>query len=107
MKKINKEMVQWILADMPQEKKQALDKACYRNLLMTSEYGLENGTLTVYKEGWYLELEGCRSRFAVWAGDNDGELVFRRKPAESKLNKLYSEWFKTWEAVDSFAKVTA
>lgn len=100
MNEINKWIAREMLITMPAEKKIALEKACLRNALLTSYYGLENMTLTVYVEGWMLKLDGCRSSFSVYAKDNDGVLEFTRKPAESKLNKLYSTWGKTESVID-------
>lgn len=57
-----------------------------RDLKNTVTWILEHGTL---KEGWYITLQGTRCSFSVWADDNDGELVFHRKPNESKLHKLW------------------
>ena len=81
----------WILDSMPDDKKKVLVNACGRNNILTSAFVLEFGKLTTYKEGWYVELKGTRSGFKVWAFDNDGELVFGRKPNDSKLHKLWSE----------------
>ena len=45
----------------------------------------------IYKEGFCLELFGTRCRFAVWADDDDSEFIFKRKPKESTLNKIYEQ----------------
>lgn len=83
-----------ILKAMPENKKESLRHALDRNCILTSYYGLSSSqTITVYKEGWYLELHGCRCCFKVWAGDNDGEFSFTRKPPEKKLHKIYSHDF--------------
>lgn len=80
-----------LLREMPEDKKQVLRNACYRNLILTSYYGLDNQSVRVYKEGWYIEMEGCRCRFAMWVGDNDGDFTYgNRKPREDKLSYLYS-----------------
>lgn len=100
MNEINKLIAREMLITMPVAKKFALEKACLRNALLTSYFGLENMTLTVYVEGWLLTLNGCRSSFSVYAKDNDGVLEFTRKPAESKLRKLYSSWDKTDNVID-------
>lgn len=84
-----KNTVTWILEEMPESKKRVLINALERNLELTSSWILEHGTLTCYKEGWYITLQGTRCSFSVWASDNDGELVFHRKPNESKLHKLW------------------
>lgn len=91
MRTINDRIAADMLNEMPEAKKQQLRKALERNSILTSAYMLSFGTIHIYKEGWYLELEGTRCRFAVWAYDNDGEFKFGRKPNESKLNKLYKE----------------
>ncbi len=100
MKQFNVELAQEIMNKLPEEKKATLAKACERNLMFTSSYGLENVTMTIYLEGFHLKFEGCRSSFSVYAKDNDGELEITRKPAESKLHKLYEDWGKTWNVVD-------
>ena len=92
MKQTNKEMVRDILTAMPREKKIQLHNACYRNYLLTSTYGLEFTTITIYNEGWYVEMEGTRCGFRIWVGDNDGEFVFgKRKPKESTLHKIWKD----------------
>ena len=91
IKKINYEMAQQILREMPNEKKQSLKKALDRNLYLTSAKVMSIGEMTIYKEGWFLVLYGTRCRFSVFAKDDDGELVFIRKPNENKLHKLYQQ----------------
>lgn len=100
MKSYNREIAQDIMNKLPESKITALRNACIRNSIFTSEYGLENMTMTVYIEGFKLTLEGCRSSFSVYAKDNDGEFEITRKPAESKLHKLYDTWDKTDNVVD-------
>lgn len=90
--KINKELTMDILRQMPDSKKAVLGRALYRNQILTSAYVLSSCTLTVYKEGWLVQLEGTRASFSVFAKDNDGEFEFIRKPREEKLHKLYSDW---------------
>ena len=91
MKSYNKELVFDMLANMPEQKKNVLHNALQRNYSLTSVWTLSFCKLTVYKEGFLVKLEGTRSQFSVYAKDNDGELEFMRKPAESKLNVLYAE----------------
>lgn len=91
----------YMLSEMPESKKETLRKACERNDYLTSFYGLSsNQVIHVYKEGWYLQLDGTRCSFKVWAYDNDGEFVFARKPKESKLHKLYSVGFRGLYTLD-------
>lgn len=97
MKDINKALAKEMLNKMSQVKRTAYHNAVRRNLILTSSYDLEDVTMTVYKEGWYLVLEGCRSKFAIWYNDEDGELVEGRKPVERKLHKLYTDFGKFWE----------
>ena len=92
MYKCNRELVAEMIETMPEEKKVVLGKALYRNFLLTSSKTLSSCTLTIYKEGFLVKLEGTRCNFTVYANDNDGELEFTRKPAESKLHKLYEQW---------------
>lgn len=92
MYKVNRELVTQMLNEMPEEKKVVLGKALLRNFLLTSAKVLSSCTLTVYKEGFHIRLDGTRCSFSVYAKDNDGELEFCRKPAESKLRKLYEDW---------------
>ncbi len=87
------EFTVYMFQNMPEEKKRSFCNASYRNTYLTSEYTLRDARLTVYKEGWYIEMEGCRSRFAAWAWDNDGELVWGRKPREDKLHYLWGSEF--------------
>lgn len=92
MKTYNQSIVSDILNQMPAEKKAVLGRALDRNLILTSTRVLSSCTLTVYKEGWLVTLEGTRCSFSVFAKDNDGEYEFIRKPNESKLHKLYDDW---------------
>ena len=90
-KKINQEMAKRILQEMPLQKKQSLKNALDRNEILTSARVLSIGEITVYKQGWYLQLYGTRCQFSVYAEDNDGTLIFKRKPKENNLHKLYDQ----------------
>lgn len=85
----------WVLGElfskMPISKCVSLDKTITRNFCFTSDFAPEHCRLTIYKEGWYFEADGCQCRFTVWAKDNDGEMVFGRKPAERLLHKIWSD----------------
>lgn len=81
---------------MPDVKREHFRKACTRNAILTSWYGLEHWTLKVYKEGFLVTAEGCRCKFTAWAFDHDGELVFGRKPVEDKLHYLWGASFR-WD----------
>lgn len=89
--KNNQELAYDMLEQLSPEKKIQLDKFLSRNEALTSTYGCSFGNLRVYKEGFYLTLEGTRSQFSVWYTDNDGELIEGRKPVESKLKFLYKD----------------
>ena len=91
MMKFNREIVALILQEMPEAKKAVLVKALNRNEVLTSARVLSGCTLTIYKEGWLVKLDGTRCSFSVFAKDNDGEFEFIRKPNESKLHKLYDD----------------
>ena len=102
--RFDEEFTVMLLKAMPEEKKQVLRNALNRNAYFTSAWTLEHGTLTVYKEGWYIELTGTQSGFKVFVLDNDrfdkvGNEPFKviRKPVESKLNKLYATGLHMWE----------
>lgn len=92
MHKTNREIVASILHQMPKEKKTVLVKVLQKNFILTSSWVLSSCTLTIYKEGWLVKLDGTRCGFSVFAKDNDGEFEFIRKPNENKLHKLYKEW---------------
>ena len=102
MESYNREIAAEILRKLPESKMTALRNACIRNEMMTSSYGLENATMTVYIEGFKLHLDGCRASFSVYAKDNDGEFEITRKPAENKLRKLYETWDKTYRIIDLY-----
>lgn len=86
----NKKIALEMLSNMPKSKKITLKKAVIRNWDFTSTYALPYGTMTVYKEGFYLRLEGTKCQFSVYASDNDGTLiVLKKKPNEKFLNRLY------------------
>lgn len=95
MKNVNKEIVREIIAMVMEDakRKTTLEKALDRNFILTSSYNLEELTLEIYKEGFYLILEGTRCSYKVFARDNDGKLELIRKPRV--LNKIYSENDKT------------
>ena len=95
---VNEEIMRDMLNNMPESKKTTLSKALDRNLVLTSSRVLAFATLTVYKEGWLLTLEGTRCGFKVFARDNDGEFEFIRKPNDNKLHKLYDEHDKLSES---------
>jgi len=102
----SEEFALWVLGSMPIEKKRVLVNACSRDAYLTSAFVLEHGKITTYKEGWYIELEGTRSGFKVWAWDNDGELVFGRKPIASKLHEIWHDSIHFGEGdYDEFKKV--
>lgn len=84
-----KDTIELIFDAMPMEKRKVLENACIRNGLLTSWYGLEHWELTVYKEGFYIHGDGCRCSFSAWAKDDDGTLIFGRKPKESTLHMLW------------------
>lgn len=89
---INKEISLEILTNLPSKKKEVLVKALDRNFILTSSYVLEGGILAIYKEGFYLILDGTRVGFSVFAYDNDGDLIIAdRKPNDSKLHHLYDD----------------
>lgn len=100
----NKEIVRDILTTLPVERKQTLINALRRNYMLTSTYDLSHLTLTVYVEGFYVELDGTRCGFKVFAKDNDGKLEITRKPAETRLHKLYSVYSSTWEVINLDSK---
>lgn len=93
-----------MIGAMPGEKKRVFINACVRNDILTTYYGMGFSTLTIYKEGFYIEFSGCRCSFSCYMEDHDGELQLKRKPKESKLNKLWSfQWLnempKAFESV--------
>lgn len=93
----NSEANKWIaremLLTMPEKKVEQFVKALRIQFHLTSSTDFTWTTITVYKEGWYLESTGCRCSFALWMRDKDGEIVFEgRKPNENKLHRLYGEY---------------
>ena len=89
--KTNQALAWDMLENLSDAKKVQLDKFLSRNEALTSTYGCAFGDLRIYKEGWYLTLDGTRSQFSVWYFDNDGDLVEGRKPNENKLSFLYEQ----------------
>ncbi len=91
---IQKPIMMMIWEALPEKKRKTFEAAEYRNRYLTSEYMLRNGRITTYIEGWYLELEGCQSRFAVFAK----ELMVVLKSAESQTKTssiVFGEWSLT------------
>lgn len=94
----NKEFAKELINGMPIKKKTVLANALYRNMYLTSFYGMNRQSVRVYKEGWYIEFEGTRSSFAAWVKDDDGTFVYgMKKPSEDKLSYLYSFDPDIWE----------
>ena len=102
MKEINRQIARQMLKGISNDKRCVLMNACNRNAILTSFYGLENATLAVYKEGFYLRLYGVRTEFKLWCFDNDGELIEGRKPKAKKLSPLYVDFGKTDEICDLY-----
>jgi len=100
---INYEIALDMINGMPEEKKKALRKSLERNWILTSSYIMESGYMVIYKEGFYLILNGTRCSFSVFAYDKDGEFEFARKPHENRLNKIYDDYLKFSE--DDFRKI--
>ena len=90
-KEIAREIIKLVMED--NKRKNNLKKALDRNFILTSSYNLEDLTLEIYKEGFYLILEGVRCSYKVFARDDDGKLELIRKPRV--LNLIYSENEKT------------
>ncbi len=115
MKKVsqknNQELAYDMLEQLSDTKKVQLDKFLSRNEALTSTYGCSFGNLRIYKEGWYLTLEGTRSQFSAWFFDNDGELVEGRKPNENKLHFIYEQDLRfngvDWEDIVGNTNVTS
>lgn len=91
-KSINNEMALEIILALKGKKFERLVATLDRNNYLTSCWDLSSGEMVVYKEGFYLTLEGTRCKFSVFAWDRDGEMeIADRKPVEGKLHRLYSE----------------
>lgn len=99
----NQELAWDMLHSLSENKRAQLDKFLSRNEALTSTYGCSFGNLRIYKEGFYLTLDGTRSQFSVWFYDNDGNLIEDRKPNENKLSFLYEQDLRfngvDWEEV--------
>ena len=96
---INKSIAVDILRKLPENKQKVLSKACSRNNYLTAFYGLPEAKMEIYKEGFYLKLSGTRTKFSIYARDNDGILEpQQRKPKESELHKLYTDSFNLYES---------
>lgn len=77
------------LVRQDKNKNKVLENAIDRNFILTSVNTLPFLTLEVYKQGYYLILEGCRSKFAVYVEDKDGEMIIKRKPIKN-LDLLFT-----------------
>lgn len=104
MREVAEMTVEMMFEVLPKEKKEVFENACHRNDILTTYYGLGFSELSIYKEGYYLKMDGTRSSFAVFVKDNDGELEVTRKPKDSKLSFLWgyhwmNEMPKACEAV--------
>lgn len=100
MENINIEIAQDIMAMLPEEKKQTLARALFRNEMLTSTWVLEHCTIVIYREGWLLDFSGTRSGFKVFAKDNDGDMEIIRKPIESKLHEIYRVHIQSYRITD-------
>ena len=90
-KEIAKEIIKKVMED--NKRKTTLENTLNRNFILTSSYNLEELTLEIYKQGFYLILKGTRCCYKVFAKDNDGNLELIRKP--KKLDLIYIENDKT------------
>lgn len=89
-RKFNNDFTKEMLMQMPAEKKEQLHRAMQRGFYFTTYAGLDYQTVEVYKEGWYIILEGCQTAFKMWVGDDDGCFVYgKRKPNKNKLSLLH------------------
>lgn len=82
-----------LLKNMPEDKRETLRAAIRRTALLTSEFNLQNTNVSIYKEGYYITAEGCKSKWSMFVRDNDGEFEYIRKPNENTLHYLYNVWF--------------
>ncbi len=88
--KINKEIAFEIVKKLDGKKRTSFLKALDRNDWLTSVWILEELTMIIYKEGFYITFTGTRCKFSVFAYDRDGEFeIAERKPHDSKLHPLY------------------
>lgn len=78
--------VKYFFNNLPDEKKEVLEKAELRNYILTSENTLEHIKVITAEEGIYFNLTGCRCQFNIFCTYN-GEI--KRKPA--KLNIVRQE----------------
>lgn len=92
---VNWSLCKDIITNLPETKRTVLDKALDRNFSYTSVANLEDITLLVYKQGYELFCQGCKTHFSVYVNDNDGELEYTRKPR--KLDWLYTDTGKVSE----------
>lgn len=73
-----------------ENKSKTLNNAVDRNFILTSENSLPYCTLEIYKQGYYLILEGTRCNFKVFVEDKDSDLKIKRKPNKNKLDLIYT-----------------
>ena len=92
MLRANEQITLEIIKVLPDDKLEKLIKVLDRNEALTSTWDISDVTITVYKQGWYIEFIATRSRYAVFAYDRDGDYeITDRKPHENKLDRIYSE----------------
>lgn len=92
MNKINYEIAREMLRNLPEYKKEQLEKRRDRQFKLTSDSVLHDVELIIYKEGFELICSGCRTQFTCYFKDNDGVLEFqKRRPNRNKLTLLYEE----------------
>ena len=90
-RKWNHQFIMDMISEAPVTEKKKLYNALNRNNILTTYYGLDWQSVTVYKEGWYMVFRGCRCQFTMWVANCDGVFVFgKRKTIERKLNRLYA-----------------
>lgn len=88
------EFTAWLINSAPAAKREGLNKAVDRTMNFTSDTHMYTH-LETYIEGWYIVCEGCQTRWAMWVGDNDGDLDYsHRKPRNlHELDYSGVDWY--------------
>ena len=80
--KYDKDVAMHILRNMSEQKKKILEKALYRNELLTSVRNLQNCEFNDCKDGFYLVFKGTRTKFSVYMNN---DMKYTRKPKNIEI----------------------
>lgn len=87
--KVYKDIILDILDNMSESRKKTFRQALDRSEQIIGYRGFKKVDVIMYKQGFYITFESPATTFAVWAWDDDGDLIIDRKPNDKSLDFLH------------------